>query len=408
MKDSTKTRTAERETLIRLIRGEPLGPSLARCETQTLSRLAFNHKVITPLAHRIESEGNLPDSWRRWAAFIALASQRDARLRTLGARKTVDLLEGIGVSPVLLKGSSVALGKPRDVGDVDLLIPPASLKKVISLLETHGYLYRGFERNMYIRRREYRDWDRLLGWANQFEFTDPDTGTLIELHTHFFERGRVYTEDLSVLHDGMDQFVAASVVDPETGFRFLSLEDRALLMALHAGVKRSPERKGFVLRQLLDLRYLVDTGLCWESLERRAFQFNAAHHLFFLLRLFERFAGPCAPPGYVEGIEAKLPKSLLRLQYLHLRCLRDVGSYNRGAIFAYRFLSPFVLRSSLTARLRSLLIFPLILPYRWNIEKIYGLNPRSRLAFFFYLLEPGRLVYRTIRKLWRLCRTAVS
>jgi len=179
------------------------------------------------------------------------------------------------------------------------------------------------------------------------------------------------------------------------------LEDRALLLALHAGLKRSPADKSFVLRHLMDLRSLADAGLDWEKLERRAFRFGAAHHLVLLLRLYEAFAEPCAPPGYVEDIESKLSPKVVRLTRLHLRCLSTLDSYDRCAIFTYKCRAPFVLHGTPRARLRSLFVLPLNLPPPYELAKIYGLPGRSHLAFLFYLLEPARAAYRLTRKVLR-------
>jgi hypothetical protein len=401
MQNNPESGTPEQKVLVRLVRGEPFAEVLASCQAGELSRLALYHKVITPLAYRIEAEPGVSPTWRRWAASIIVSSERDACLYASSMKKTVTMLESASISPVVLKGASLALGKPRDAGDVDLLIPVASLLEAISLLEAAGYAYQGYDRNMHIRRSEYRDWERLARWSNQFEFSEPDTGTLIELHTAFFETERVYAEDLSTLRSSMGEFVEASVVDADTGYRFLSLEDRVLLLALHAGLKRAPVNKEFILRHLLDVRSLIDAGLDWERLELRAFRFGAAHHLVFLLRLYESIAGPCAPPRYIEAIEAKLSPRMLWLLRLHRRCLLSLDSYDSFAIFKYKLLSPFILRGTLRARLRSILFFPLLFPPHYTLANIYGLHPRSPLTFVCYLLEPVRFLYRLARKFSR-------
>jgi hypothetical protein len=401
MQNNPETSAPEELVLLRLVRGEPLAGVLASCRADGLSLLALEHMVISPLAYRVEAEAGVSPAWRRWAASIIVGSERDGRLCASAMEKTIGLLESAGIPPVVIKGASLALGKPRDAGDVDLLIPGDSLIKAISLLEAAGYAYRGYERNMHIHRGEYRDWDSLARWSNQFEFAEPATGALIELHTAFFETERVYAEDLSALRASIGEFIESSVVDTDTGYRFLSLEDRCLLLAMHAGLKRSPANKEFVARHLLDLRTLIDTGLDWERLETRAFRFGAAHHLALLLRLYESLAGQCCPPLYVDGIESKLPPRILWLLRLHRRCLHGLVSYDRLAIFAYSLVSPFMLRGTPRARLRSILVFPLLFPPRYSLARIYGLPPRSRLTFLCYLLEPARLLYRLARKATR-------
>lgn len=392
----------EERLLRRLIRGEPLAPALRYCGTEEVSRLAVSHKVLSPLAHRVLEEGRADAVWRLWAAAAALAMERDARLISKALRKTVDLLEEAGISPIVLKGFSLAQGRPRDAGDVDLLIPEASLTSAIETLEKAGYRYRGFERNMRIRRSEYRNWGKLSRWSIQFEFEETETGALVELHTAFFETARVYSEDLGALRRSIGEFAAASVVDAGTGYRVLSPEDRVLLLALHAGLKRSPDNRNFSARHILDLQSMIDMGLDWERLRLRAGRFGVTHHLLLLLWLFEALAGPGIPQGYLERVNAGLPPRVVRLQELHLRCMKGLGSYDRWAILAYKFLSPFVLHGTTGARIGSLLILPLLLPPPYELERIYGLPPRSRLTCFLYLLEPLRCLYRLSRKTVRM------
>jgi hypothetical protein len=401
MPRNKKTSSPEESTLLCLLRGEPLGPALGRCRSEELSRLALSQKVVSPLAARIVEEEGIGFDWRRWAASLAVARERDARRYAQAAEKTIGLLSSKGISPIVLKGMSLALGKPRDAGDVDLLIPEASLIQAISTLESNGYEYRGYDRNMFIRRREYRDWKRLSRWSIQFEFQEPDTGALVELHTAFFETGRVYTEDLSALRAAVGEFIASSIVDESTGYRFLSLEDRALLLALHASLKRSPDKRNFVLRNLLDLRALADAGLDWARLEERCMHFGVAYHLFFLLTLYASFADTCAPAQYTADLASRLPPRLVRLARLHMDCLNSMGSYKGSAIFAYRFISPFALHGTPRARLRSLLVLPLLLPRRYELASIYGLPRRSPLTYLCYPLEPVRWVYRLARKALR-------
>jgi len=391
--------TPEENILLRLLRDEPLAGALERCSKEELFKQAVKHKVLAPLAVRLEGEAAVEPSWRRWALFASMSSERDARLWSGGAEKTVKLLESSAISPVMLKGPSLALGRPRDMGDIDLLVPRDSLVKAISVLEAEGYEYKGFERNMYIRRNEYRDWDKLARWSNQFEFREPETGALIELHTAFFETERVYREDLSRFREAVDEFIAHRVKDPETGYFFLSLEDRILLLALHAGLKRSPANHSFILRHLFDFKHLAAEGPDWDRLEQRAFRFGGAHHLLFLLRLYEAFAPPCVPEGFIGRIESKLSRPVAGLQNIHLRCLSGLDSYNRRSVFTYQLLLPYVLKGTPRALVQSLLVFPLLFPSIIRLSRYYGLPQRSRLAFLLYLLEPLRWTLRIFRKI---------
>ncbi len=405
MPGNIKTSTPEEIILVRLVRGEDIGPVLDSCDPEELTRRALHHKVLAPLASRVWEEDGSGPAWRRWAASALMAAERDGRLYARALRRTSALLESQGVPFALLKGASLALGRPRDTGDLDLLLPQDYLSVSIAALEGAGYRYRGFERNPRIRRSEYRDWESLSRWSNQFEFSEPETGTLVELHTAFFETARVYAEDLAPLRAAMGDFLARSVPDGKTGCRFLATEDRALLLALHAGLKRSPANRSFVLRHLLDLRSLAGAGLDWELLRKRSIRYGAAHHLLLLLLLDESVAGSCAPSGYLETLEASLKASAVRLVRLHLSCLRGLDSYSQGRVFAYKFAEPFILRGTPAARLKSLLVFPVLLPTPYELAHIYGLPGRFPLTFLFYLLEPFRWTLRLARKAYRVLGT---
>jgi hypothetical protein len=396
--------TPEEQALVRLVKKEPVASALPDCDADCLWDLATKQKVILPLVARVMAEKVSDPFWRNWAARISFSAEGVARICAKARAKTIGLLESAGISPIVIKGASLSLGSPRDAGDVDLLIPEASLLSAISILESAGYDYRGFDRNQYIKNCEYRDWKRLMRWSAQFEFSEPDSGILFELHTAFFETARVYDEDFFALRAAIDEFAAASVIDHETGLRFLSLEDRALLLALHVGVKRSPSKRSFILRHLLDLRAMIDAGLDWSTVESRAFRYDCAHHLLLLLRLNERISGSRELEAVADRIEARLPRRYVNLVRLHTACLIGIDGYSKAMGFAYRFLSPFILKSRPSARIRAMLILPLLFPEPHDLRTIYGLPPRAMWVYPLYLLEPLRLLSRFLRKIFRILR----
>jgi hypothetical protein len=396
--------TKEELVLSQFVRGQNLSNELAYCSEARLTSEAINHKILYPLASYLFSTEGIGDSWRLWALKRILISERDEALCAQATQKTICILESKNISPVLIKGASLGFGKPRDAGDVDLLIRESSLIEAIACLEAMGYLYRGFERNIHIRHREHRNWKNLLKWSNQFEFTEPESGVLVELHTSLFETGRIYEERLSDLRANIGYFFSSAIVDTKTGYTFLSIEDRVLLLALHCGLKRSPSRKCFILRHVLDFRNLLEIGFDWELLEKRAFFFNVAHHVLFLLYLYDSFALDVSVRSYMHRFESRISWVMVKLQNLHKSCLIDVGSYNRNAILAYRIVGPFIYHGTFMARIRSLLIFPLLFPEPYALAEVYGLPNRSRLVYLCYLIEPLRMLYRVAVKVMRKTR----
>jgi hypothetical protein len=397
-----EARSPEEDVLLRLVRDESVGPGLSRCDSSRLTRLASEQKVLLPLAVKILDEKAADPHWRAWASKTTLCAEGEERLCAAARDKTLKLLESRGISAILLKGASLSLGRFRDAGDIDLLIPEVSLPDAIRVLESARYRYRGFERNQYIRGREYRNWSSLLRWSCQFEFSEPNSGILFELHVAFFESSRVYDEDLSALRTSIGDFIASSVIDGETGLRLLRLEDRALLLALHAGVKRSPSRRDFILRHLIDLRALIGAGVDLRKVEDRAFRYGIAHHLLLLLIMDARISGSQRFEEAARRIEERLPELPAKIVHLHAACLSGVGVYSKTARFAYRLLSPFIIKSRPAARIKALLIVPLLLPPPYSLRELYGLPPRSLWVYPLYLLEPLRAVIRLLKKWGKL------
>ena len=395
-------RSEEDRVLAMFVRGQEFGKNLSACSEAKLSHEAINHKILYPLSFSLVSMDSVEASWRRWAVKNILVSEHDATLCAEATKKTLVILETVNIYPVVIKGASLAFGNPRDAGDVDLLIHESCLLEVIRCLESKGYLYRGFERNIHIRPCEHRNWKRLLRWANQFEFTEPDTGVLVEVHTSFFETGRLYEEKLAGLRSSIKEFLSSAVLDEKTNFKFLSLEDRVLLLAMHCGLKRSPSRKSFILRQLLDFRSLMEHGFDWDRLEARAFHFKVAQHVLILLRFYEVWVGDTTLQHYIIRYESRLPWLMVKLQNIHSRCLTPDGSYDSLAILAYRILAPYISKGTFSAKIKSLLVFPLFFPEPYEIAEMYGLSVRSRMVFLCYLIEPLRIVFRLVSKLIKM------
>jgi hypothetical protein len=384
---------AEDRLLVALLRRESLAGILASCSLDEVKRTAARHLMTAPLAQAIldEGAGAGTGGFLHWAAGALLSAERDKGLYDSCLRRAGSILAAKGLPAIVLKGRSLAFGRPRDVGDLDLLLPEGRLLEAIAALEAEGYSYVGGLRNMRIRQGEDGNWPALMRWSNQFEFLDSRTRGLVELHSGFFEKSRVYAEDLSALEGAMGDILASCVADPESGCLFLSKEDRLLLLALHASLKRSPDRRDFILRHVDDFRRLLEAGIDWEALAARARACRALPQLHFLMRVSALLIdlGPDADAAAAE-IGASLRGSEKVLVGLQLRCLKDLRRKSYGAAFLYRLIAPFVLPSSASAKLKSALILPLLFPAPWRLAEIYGLPPRSKAKYLFYLLEPFR------------------
>lgn len=416
MRCNSETWTDEEKTLIRLVRGEPLLPPLAACRLDALHSLALKHKVLSPLAARVLEEPAVAAATRWWAASVAVAAERDRERCRRAAARTIALLETADIPAVLLKGASLAFGRPRDWGDVDLLIPADRLAAAIEAVEGAGYAYKGYDRNGYMRSGEYRAWEKLARWSVQYEFAEPETGTLVELHTAFFETERCYPEELRPFRARIDVFFRRAVVDDTANFRCLDLADRALLLVLHAGLKRTPVKGEFILRHLLDLRALNDAGLDWDQVEERAAAYGFPHHLAAVGRLANALLGDSSygdasqgangpqlvPTAVLERAEARLKPAAAVAVGLYLDSFKDLRNHRKGASFAYRWLAPFAFRGTARARLESILVLPLLFPKPFRMTEIYRLPWRSPIAYLLYPVEPLRWLALFFRKIFRL------
>lgn len=382
--------SGEELVLLSLLRGERIAGLLSSCDARSLRALAARHKLGARLASEIAAEGIEAGDWAHWAAAILLSAERDLSLYERGLERVRSILAPHGLPAVVIKGASLSLGSLRDVGDIDLLLPEAAMPEAIDLLESAGYSYVGKDRNRRIRLREPGDWAALSSWANQYELRDPETGALVELHARFFERGRVYAEALDALDREMEAIRAACVPDPSSGCLFLSLEDRAILLALHASIRSAPQRHAFILRHLDDFGRLVAAGLDWPLLVERARRFAVLPHLYFLCLLYRRLVGGSLPESALRSIADILAPSELWLERLHLRCLKDLSRLAYGSSLLYRYVLPFVLPCRRGSRIKSLLVLPLLFPEPWRIEQLYGLPRDSRVSFLLYPFEPLR------------------
>ena len=118
---------AEGRLLVAMVRGEPLDVIYPQCRAEKVRELASRHLLSSPLASEILRQGIKSGDSLHWAAATILSSERDAALYDKSLRRIRALLSANGIPIILLKGKSLAFGKPRDMGDIDLLVPEAAL-----------------------------------------------------------------------------------------------------------------------------------------------------------------------------------------------------------------------------------------------------------------------------------------
>jgi len=367
-----------------------------------LLSLAHRNLVVAPLSryvfdHKLDRHFTASPARRRMKESILL-QERDKIVWLEALRSLVRAMEGEDIEVLLLKGLSYEMQSPRDMGDLDLLIRPDKLKQAIYLLEKKGYVYTGGERGFHKRKGEAGNWDRLILWSNQFEFLDRETGLLVELHTEFFHRDRVYRFNPEPLLDKIDGFWERSICSEALGCRILSVEDRLLLLSIHSAVKRSAPAGTFALRNILDIReFILFHKIDWTALLLRAKETEMLLFLIYSLEMVLRFFPDLPVDGILQmGNSCLTPFQNFFKGIMH-SCYYDLETSCHSWVVQFRFLLPFAVKSRLKHILSSILILPVLFPEPWRLRQIYGLPHHSPWFFLTYPLEP----IRWTRVLWR-------
>lgn len=209
---------------------------------EQLLRLSSDHWITPQLYYRLWHDPALwtevPSEAQSYLAEIYRLNQhRNQKLRdqTIAA---VSLLNSIGITPIVLKGSCQLLTLNQDqLGqrlqtDIDLLIPPAQLDDAYSCLQADGY-WPAIERDGKLIISTATEANRLADDYAEHQHLAPlvKEGELasVELHRHPFARRFQRRYPLEAL-----------LARAQTGFAFgghyktLCCDDRAALIALHS------------------------------------------------------------------------------------------------------------------------------------------------------------------------------
>lgn len=292
----------------------------------------------------------------------------------------------------LLKGISLIYSnQPRDMGDLDILIHAGHLEKVITILEGHGFTYKGIERNPKIRPGEQRNWTRMKEWTNQFEFIHPDKGILIEIHTAIFEPKRTYPFDISRFNNAAAEMIKRSRPDSSSPVQQFCPEDKLWITVMHNAIRRSSVKKQFILRSVVDIRAIVlNESIDWECFfERADLAGTLGFILFSLEQTLQVFPALADKIPLFTGKQRCGQKDRLLWQVMN-RSYNSISNSRPFGIYLYRVLIPFLQPSDFISKIKSLLIFPILLPEIWRIRQIYQLPVEKKAVWRYYLLEPLR------------------
>ncbi|MBN2659489.1 MAG: nucleotidyltransferase family protein [Spirochaetales bacterium] len=381
----------------------------AEMDTRLMLNLARKNLVLQLLAgyvfdHNIEQHFEDHNVRSRLKEALLLR-ERDRAVWTGTLQSLVPQMENSGIDVILLKGLSYEIDFPRDMGDLDLLVRPGTLRQAIDVLERNGFVYVGEERGFHKRKGEAGDWDRLLTWSNQFEFLNRETGLLIELHTDILQRDRVYRFNPDSLLDEIGGFRERAIYSEKLGCTILSVEDRLLQLCVLTAVKRAAPRNSFALRNILDIKaFILSHEIDWQIFLDRSQKTDMLLFCLYSLETALRFF-PGLPLGTAldKGNE-KLTVFQRRFKKIMHGAFYDLDTSRLCKSLCFELILPFAVRSRLKHKITSLLILPALFPEPWRLRHLYGLSRQSPLFVFAYFLEP----FRWIRVIWRQRRTALE
>ncbi len=365
--------------------------------------IAKKNKVLSSLAHIIFQK-NFDSSFKETKLYSVLKESLLMNQRDINAYKDIlNLLQThftkSHIDSCLLKGLSLQSIIPRDMGDLDLLIHPKNLIRAIEILEDLGFTYQGNIRNIHIKKREIRNWKKLLTWSNQFEFLHSKTGVLVELHTNLFERFRIYHFNLDPLLSKIDDFWERSKWSNSIQCKELLLEDKMLLLCIHNSIKRSAPKGTFAFRNILDIKNLIENNeINWVNLIKTAKSTNTLVFLVYSLELTSKFFPHLKLDIPISLGFKRLKRREIFLTQIMYHCYNNLQYSNYLYSFFFRLFLPLCQKSRFTQKLSSLFILPALFQPKWMLRIIYGLPKNSALVFFTYLLEPIRWVRIGMRR----------
>lgn len=310
-------------------------------------------------------------------------------------------LENQGIRCCLLKGMSLGQkGIPRDVNDIDLLIDDKRLEDVNKIMISMGYSFVGEGRKSFLRKTDKNgNLKSLKKWSNQFEYLKDPDGILIEIHTNFFERYRVYHFNMDLIWNSVSAVFNRTMYSKDLGCQVLSLEDRFWLIAMHNAFRRSTSQGQFCFRYLIDMVFLSNhSDFNWGKLISQTMATETEGFLSFSLELINDFFPFAISPSIVVEMHRGLPLDKKLFKCIQHHCFYSMDKQNKFFRAINEIFLPLVYRGSTWEVIKSLLILPrLVKPFR-QMAQLYGLHPHNPFIPFLYLLEPFRIISNLLRR----------
>lgn len=308
--------------LIDLMRSPADAGRLSLAEWAELLSVARAANVVGTLGERLShADGaSLPHQVKRHLVGMAQLSERQRESVRWEAHQLARALQHLAIPVLLLKGSAYVLGGlpvsvGRLFGDIDILVPRASLGDVEIAMMTHGWT--SAKQSAYDQ-RYYRQWMHELP-----PMVNVRRGTVLDIHHTLLPLTSRYTPDPKKLID-------TSCEIPGLGpLRIPSPQDlliHSITHLFHEGELRNGMRDLFDIDGLI--RHFADTvpGF-WKSLANRAEDLQLARPLFLGLHFAARLLGTPVPEAMLRGSGkqgAPAPTTLRILEVLFDRGLQPI------------------------------------------------------------------------------------
>ena len=220
--------------LLACLRGEPD----SNTDWEAVFALANRTLVTAAVSVALRHTQDLPDDVKSFLHEIeARSRQRNDMLRAQ-LEEVLVLLNGIGIRPVLLKGTAFLASEDdeascRILSDIDLLLPEDRMDQAVASLREAGFSYQGEKPN---------------AWNVHALGREQDPG-LVDLHTRL-KVARPLLDHSRLASNARDSLIGhghALIPSPE---------DQALVFILHDQVQEYDYAKGAI-----DLRHLVDLAM---------------------------------------------------------------------------------------------------------------------------------------------------
>jgi hypothetical protein len=282
--------TDRMEFLLALLRGEGVGAAAPEA-WQRVAELARQQRVAELLFWRLKKPGlceQVPAEVLEelHGAALLAASQNARSYHNL--RAVFERFQEQGIPAILLKGAYLAehiygnIGA-RPMGDVDLLVKQADLKRAGALLLGLGFV------------RPPQP-DEPIKAQHHFVYEHAGKGLYLELHWDLIDRVYPIHVDMPGLWERSQATRVAGLA-----VREMTPEDQVLHLCIHA----SKHVFEFGLRGMCDLAETLrktQAGLDWEKLGRRADAWNARRCVYVNLRLAKDLLEAPLPEQWLRGL----------------------------------------------------------------------------------------------------------